>query len=88
MKNQNQTDLRPTDLERMHYLDEGGTKRIETIKAGKTATLLGGEVLTYVKYTRDGEPMNHVGIISVEMISKRVPLFQNIKYATLEVAKS
>ncbi len=86
MKNDN--DLRPTDLERLHYIDEAGKKRIETIKAGKTTTLLGGEVLTYVKHTRDGEPMNHVGIISVGMISKRVSLFQNIKYATLEVAKS
>ncbi len=82
------TQTAPTDLERMHYTDEAGRKRIATIKPGSIKMLLDFEVLTYTEYTRGGVPMNAAGIISVEMITKRVPLVQNLVYGNLEAAKN
>lgn len=85
------TQTTPTDLERMHYTDESGRKRIATIrplKSNSVKMLLGYEILSYQKFTRDGTPTNEFGIICVEMITKRVPLVQDLTYATLEVAKS
>ena len=80
--------LIPTDLERMHYTDEGGRKRIATIKPNSVKFLLGSEVLSYQEYTRNGEPKTTFGLIAVEMISKRVPLARNAFYGTLESVKS
>ena len=83
------TQTAPTKLERLHYTDEAGRKRIATIKPGSVKMFLGSEVLTYTQYTRNGDKPREtiIGIISVEMITKRVPLVRNLFYATLEAAK-
>jgi|TARA_Y100000310_G_scaffold88102_1_gene85024 hypothetical protein len=94
MKNETKnTATQPTDLERMHYTDENGRKRIATIKPVRVKTMLQGtpdsfKVLTYEQYTRDGVPMYAGGIIDVEMIAKRVPLVRNLFYETLEVSRT
>ena len=91
--NDTKTQTAPTNLERMHFTDESGRKRIATIKPGSVKTMLEGtpdsfEVLSYQQFTRDGVPMSAAGIISLDMITKRVPLVQNLVYGNLEAAKN
>ena len=75
----------PTKLERLHYT-EGSKRRIATVRYISTKTLLGHEVLLFKKHTRDGTLTNEILLVSVELITKRVPLVSNSKYATLEPA--
>mgnify|MGYP001290050882 FL=1 len=76
----------PTKLERLHYTEDS-KKRIVTARYVSTKTLLGHEVLLFKKHTRDGTLTNEILLISVELITKRVPLVSNLKYATLEPAQ-